>query len=553
MLLPLRFVGEAMGITVGWEDLTRTVYVNQTYTVTINGEDVSGKVKIYQLKNEPYVEIETIAGKLGLDTRYQEENRMILDNYSENWEITPGKPLKVTQSSETTGLKSKKSGVVKQIDFKTVVPLRSLEDLTEGSVETDLKKREIHIERLRNVEGITVEDGVTVSIQTSAPVKPIDFTLVGPHRIVLDIPASVLSEEFLDSLGELEELKTDSDNSDIETGTKEEDSEQANDEMDSEDPEEPDQSEQVEENYEGQAGTGSTDEEDQKPASGIFVLPLPWEEEGPSNTEVKDTDSSSEEDKDVVDPEVKEQGVHEILDNLSPEEVIEKYPAIREIRFSQFEESPYIVRVVLELNRKSNYQIVSDENGLQIKLDPLPPKLGYLIVVDAGHGGKDPGAQGVSGNVEKDFNLDVAQRLVKLLKQYKEFQVVATRQDDTFLTLDERVQIANDMNADLFISIHANAYRPTSRGTETYYYHQRSKNLAHVIHRHLLNATGFPDRKVQTAPFYVIKHTDMPAVLTETGFMTNQYENQMMLKPEFRQKVAESLAAGIRDYYLNYE
>ncbi|MCR3954426.1 N-acetylmuramoyl-L-alanine amidase family protein, partial [Aeromonas hydrophila] len=92
--------------------------------------------------------------------------------------------------------------------------------------------------------------------------------------------------------------------------------------------------------------------------------------------------------------------------------------------------------------------------------------------VDAGHGGKDQGAKGVAGNVEKDFNLAVSRMLVDKLKQYPEFQVVATRSTDVFLELAERVEIANERDADLFISIHANSFKPETRGTETYYYNK---------------------------------------------------------------------------------
>ncbi|NGQ96007.1 AMIN domain-containing protein [Brevibacillus sp. SYP-B805] len=225
-------------------------------------------------------------------------------------------------------------------------------------------------------------------------------------------------------------------------------------------------------------------------------------------------------------------------------------PLIKSIRYSQYQENPATVRVVIELNQKSNYTVTEKEDGLAIKLAPAPRKTGFLIVLDAGHGGKDNGASGVAGNVEKEYNLSIINRMMELLKQYKEFQVVATRTTDVYLTLQERVAIANERGADLFLSVHANSFKADSRGTETYYYNSYSQAFANIVHRHLLKATQFPDRGVQKSGFYVIKYTKMPAVLTETGFLTNAYENKQMMSPEFRDRVARELVAAIREYYL---
>jgi N-acetylmuramoyl-L-alanine amidase len=122
-----------------------------------------------------------------------------------------------------------------------------------------------------------------------------------------------------------------------------------------------------------------------------------------------------------------------------------------------------------------------------------------------------------------------------------------------FLELSERVALANEYDADLFISIHANSFsNPNTRGTETYYYNDYSEAFAKIVHKHLVQATGFPDRKMRQYPFYVIKHTKMPAVLTETGFLTNPTENAQLTNPQFQEKVAQALVAAIREYYEAY-
>jgi N-acetylmuramoyl-L-alanine amidase len=226
-------------------------------------------------------------------------------------------------------------------------------------------------------------------------------------------------------------------------------------------------------------------------------------------------------------------------------------PLVKTVRYSQYQ--PTVVRVVIELSQKSSYELTEREDGIALAIKPVAHKTGYLIVIDAGHGGHDNGATGLAGNKEKDYNLAVANKLVKLLSQYKEFQVVPTRTTDVYLTLKERADMANQLGADLFLSIHANSFQPSSRGTETFYYNANSEAFARLVHSYLLKATGFPDRTVQIQPFYVIKNTTMPATLTETGFLTNEIENKQLMSPDFQDKIAQALAAAIREYYLQHQ
>src|SRR5690606_20192507 len=138
----------------------------------------------------------------------------------------------------------------------------------------------------------------------------------------------------------------------------------------------------------------------------------------------------------------------------------------------------------------------------------------YVVVLDAGHGGSDPGAKSVNGRWEKDFNLAIVRKVQELLTDSQELKLVLTRDDDTYPTLDERIELANFLGADLFISVHANSHKSSSvNGTETYYKHGYSLPLAQIMHRHILQATGFKDNGVRTAEFKVIKYTTMPAVL----------------------------------------
>jgi N-acetylmuramoyl-L-alanine amidase len=215
------------------------------------------------------------------------------------------------------------------------------------------------------------------------------------------------------------------------------------------------------------------------------------------------------------------------------------------------------------------------------------------IVIDPGHGGHDTGTIGPTGLMEKDLCLDVALRLGKIIQQrLPGADVVYTRSDDTFIPLEERTSIANQAKADLFLSIHANSSRDhAARGIETYYLNLKgtaeamevaarenataqegvhdlqdlvkriartekvdeSKELAEDIQDSLSKRTQKPgklgrNRGVRKAPFVVLIGADMPSILTEISFLSNSADEQLLKKPEQRQKVAEGLYQGIASY-----
>ncbi|WEG16598.1 N-acetylmuramoyl-L-alanine amidase [Alkalihalophilus pseudofirmus] len=177
---------------------------------------------------------------------------------------------------------------------------------------------------------------------------------------------------------------------------------------------------------------------------------------------------------------------------------------------------------------------------------------GKKIVIDPGHGGSDPGAVG-NGLQEKEIALDVAQRAEKLLLAAGA-HVIMTRDTDVYPTLSDRVKVANDANADLFISIHANSATATSaNGTETYwdatYASAGSEKLAHAIHGHLIDKLGTRDRGVKTAGFQVIKQARMPSVLLELAFISNSQDAAKLKTNSFRQGSAEAILEGVVDYY----
>ncbi len=284
------------------------------------------------------------------------------------------------------------------------------------------------------------------------------------------------------------------------------------------------------------------------------------------------------------------------------------------------------VRVVLDIKHLASYKVFTLDNPFRVVVDcfgqtkkamlaakkarrerkvsrgrakELPPKLGLAaalglgiktIVLDPGHGGKDPGASW-RGVKEKDLVLDIAKRLKPLLEKKLGCKVLLTRNRDVFLPLEDRTALANTHDADLFISLHLNA-APSHRlsGVETYFLNlasddesmrvaarenattersisdlqvilndlmlnskiNESNRLARSLQKGLLKemrtSWRVRDLKVKQAPFYVLIGARMPAVLVELGFITNPTEHQRLTKSTYRERLAEGIADGVAAY-----
>lgn len=176
----------------------------------------------------------------------------------------------------------------------------------------------------------------------------------------------------------------------------------------------------------------------------------------------------------------------------------------------------------------------------------------FKVVIDPGHGGEDPGSKGASGLYEKDFTLSLSKRVVERIKENPNLKVFMTRDDDSFISAKERYRpkFANDLDADIYISIHGNTFTNSSvSGTETYYFKEESLEFASIIHQHLINATKFNDRGVKQEEYFVLKDTTMPAVLLEIGYLTNPKDEQTMFSDIFQETVADAIYEGILEYY----
>lgn len=268
---------------------------------------------------------------------------------------------------------------------------------------------------------------------------------------------------------------------------------------------------------------------------------------------------------------------------------------VKKVRVGQHNKKT--VRVVLDLNGKADYKIFPLPSPNRLVIDIYnraqfsAKNIVRKIVIDPGHGGKDSGAIGKSGLMEKDIVLDVGLRLKKLIEEKLKVKVIMTRNKDIFIPLEERTAIANTTGADLFISIHTNA-NPSRRirGVETYLLgkatdksalatasrensvsekslndlqliltdllttvkQDESLRLAHYIQSNIVKRLKpkykVPDLGIKQAPFYVLVNARMPSILAEISFISNPREERLLARRSYRQEIAEAIFKGILNY-----
>ncbi|MGD9849907.1 MAG: N-acetylmuramoyl-L-alanine amidase [Nitrospirales bacterium] len=228
----------------------------------------------------------------------------------------------------------------------------------------------------------------------------------------------------------------------------------------------------------------------------------------------------------------------------------------------------------------------------EVILPPPPVKRDFLIVLDPGHGGKDPGALGKSGTREKDAVLSIALQLRDILQKEPSVKVLMTREKDEFIELEDRAKFANQEKGDLFLSIHINSHPQTSiKGLEFYHFGEASdpralevaarengtplkdnapawqfiladklndkkiddsRELAwttkKALVKHLHSFYKIKDHGVKTAPFFVLRMTTMPAILAEIAFISNPTEEKLLKSATFQKRMAHGIFEGIKAY-----
>ena len=295
-----------------------------------------------------------------------------------------------------------------------------------------------------------------------------------------------------------------------------------------------------------------------------------------------------------------------------PKEILQEF----NLQGNQKDGQPNGMSLTMTLNELTRYRVFTLKEPDRVVIDlfqkvsqfPLPlavPKVSILpppsppppfeikrVLIDPGHGGKDPGAISRHGLEEKDVVLDVSLRLKKLLQKDLKKEVILTRWEDRFIPLEERVKMANREKADLFVSVHANSSpKQTVKGVEIYFFGRatdeaamataarenafsdintqnmeekvlsdlgrefnldESLELAHIVEQEFVSDLtpqyAGVSLGVKRAPFYVLGHTKIPAILAEIAFLTNTSEEKLLRTSAYRQKIAQTIFNGIKKY-----
>lgn len=247
-------------------------------------------------------------------------------------------------------------------------------------------------------------------------------------------------------------------------------------------------------------------------------------------------------------------------------ELREGYASIQDgfIQDITINENPFDVVMSIKFRKAIVYDLLSssssDEIALSLARDPNAVN-DYTIVLDPGHGGKDPGAVSPNGTREKDVNLSIGLKTRDKLEALK-YDVIMTRTDDTFVDLYERARIANRNNADIFVSIHHNStlnngvkgleilYCPRGQGANKV---DDQYPLAQFISKGILQTTKGADRGIIQRPgLVVIRETNMAAVLVEVGYLSNASDEANIVNDAYQNKVVEGIILGIQNYFEMY-
>lgn len=311
---------------------------------------------------------------------------------------------------------------------------------------------------------------------------------------------------------------------------------------------------------------------------------------------------------------------HEVKLGVNVNKLQFNHPAIKGMRYGF--PKPVLLRLVIDVNQPMCYKIIPQQQTNQLILDIFTPTLSttartllpvsspgaggintlFTIAIDPGHGGKDPGTIGKRGTREKDVVLAIARQLANLIKQDPTLRVVLTRQSDHFVSLRNRLKLAQKNKADLFVSIHADSYSDEQSSGASVYALSRhgatteaarwlarrenyselgnggvneladrsylvrsvlidlaqtatikdSLRLGSIVLDELDDTTKLRDKRVEQAPFVVLKSPAIPSILVETGYLSNYEEELRLRDPRYQLKIAQALFKSIHRYLKKY-
>jgi len=273
--------------------------------------------------------------------------------------------------------------------------------------------------------------------------------------------------------------------------------------------------------------------------------------------------------------------------NMVPN-IVAGHSPVSAVRVAQFSNTPLITRVVFDINAAAEFTLsfAAERTSLIISFDtdfvpeeptqepstpqpPQPPRDGqFIVVIDPGHGGTDPGAIH-NGIIERDLVLNISRLVEQLFEGNPDIAVFMTRNGNQSLTLSQRADFANELGAHLFVSIHANAaqYRSgvintAANGIETWYNFGElereadnnftSRQFAEIVQRNMINRTGAVNRGLWYGNMIVFQETHMPSVLLELGFLTNFAEAQRLANPQYQVALAHAIHDAIVEAFNRF-
>ncbi|TVX89869.1 N-acetylmuramoyl-L-alanine amidase [Paenibacillus agilis] len=179
------------------------------------------------------------------------------------------------------------------------------------------------------------------------------------------------------------------------------------------------------------------------------------------------------------------------------------------------------------------------------------PLEGKTIVIDPGHGGKDPGSIGQLGTIERDMTLQMSKEIEQELMERTGATVLLTREQDEAVDLQQRVDVATEAGADLFLSIHFDAFTTNDvEGMTTYHKNSKDQPIAQAVHDRLMEKDfDTRDRGVRVGDFYVLRENTVPALLLELGYISNEKDETRMRSLQFHKEASEAIVNGVIDYF----
>lgn len=543
-MIPVRFAAEAIGLNVGWDNGSRVVSVSANGSAdSLNAppdtpQNNSSVTNIYSVTapteadSKFRIHADNPIGKL--ETFVLADNRLVIDVY--NAQMTTGESVISVTHPFVTAVRMAQNQVEPEIITRVVFDLTTG---TEAAVNLSEDKKSVVVSfeetTINNIDFYSDGADDYLRIEADAPITPNVYVMEEPKRLVIDIPLSKLNtiEKSFGRGRFVREVRYSQFEQSTVRVVLEADSEISYKTSANEKAFEIKVSEPTYRNI-------NYNRENRQlvlnKAAGVDFSRLTQEEQLLNNRYIINLGADLE-------------GLYGYGDIASGDNYFEAIT---------LQTTAGNTQLIFNEKQILAYTTYEDENCLYISFMKPREKYSRIIVLDAGHGGKDQGATG-NGLIEKDLTLDIIMKTKALLEQNGSFKVYTTRDTDVYPTLDERPAIANQVG-DVFISVHINSSGTNlkANGTEVYYLKDggnglTSAILAETLQRNLVKELSSFDRKTKTADFKILRQSEIPSSLIEIGFISNYEEALKMSSDEYRQKAALAIYNSVVELFENYQ